>query len=267
MSTRAAAALFAMEHGLATLGELPIARQTRPLVASSPGDSKEAAMSGGASGPCERERVETIVIGGGQAGLAVGYHLAQRDLPFVILDANERIGDAWRKRWDSLRLFTPARYNALPGMAFPGPAQSFSTKDEVADYLEAYAARFDAPGSNRHQSRSAVQERQPFRRRSGRPVLRRLRTWWSRWQAIRSPESPSFAHELDPGIVPAPFQRVPEPLAAPRRAGTRRRSRELRRRDRDRGGEGAPERGSRGRRAVMSPSASRARRHGSSSCR
>ena len=70
----------------------------------------------------ERERVETVVVGGGQAGLAVGYHLAQRDLPFVILDANERIGDSWRKRWDSLRLFTPARYNALPGMAFPGPA-------------------------------------------------------------------------------------------------------------------------------------------------
>jgi putative flavoprotein involved in K+ transport len=91
------------------------------------------------------ERVETLVVGGGQAGLAVGYHLAQRDLPFVILDANERIGDAWRKRWDSLRLFTPARFNALPGMSFPGPAHAFSTKDEVADYLEAYAGRFELP--------------------------------------------------------------------------------------------------------------------------
>jgi NADPH-dependent 2,4-dienoyl-CoA reductase/sulfur reductase-like enzyme len=58
---------------------------------------------------------EVVVIGGGQAGLSVGYQLAKRDLPFVILDANERIGDSWRKRWDSLKLFTPARYDGLPG--------------------------------------------------------------------------------------------------------------------------------------------------------
>lgn len=65
------------------------------------------------------EHVETVVVGGGQAGLSVGYHLAQRGLPFVVLDANQRIGDAWRQRWDSLRLFTPARFNGLPGMPFP----------------------------------------------------------------------------------------------------------------------------------------------------
>jgi putative flavoprotein involved in K+ transport len=102
-------------------------------------------VSGAAKGLREPERVETVVIGGGQAGLTVGYHLAERSLPFVILDANERIGDSWRKRWDSLRLFTPARYNALPGMPFPGSGHSFSTKDEVGDYLEAYAARFQLP--------------------------------------------------------------------------------------------------------------------------
>ena len=90
----------------------------------------------------DTERIETVVVGGGQAGLSVGYHLARRGMSFVILDANERIGDAWRKRWDSLRLFTPARFNGLDGMPFPGPARSFSTKDEVADYLETYAARF-----------------------------------------------------------------------------------------------------------------------------
>jgi len=64
--------------------------------------------------------VGTVVIGGSQAGLAVGYYLKQQDLTFVILDENERVGDAWRKRWDSLHLFTPGRYDGLPGMLFPG---------------------------------------------------------------------------------------------------------------------------------------------------
>jgi putative flavoprotein involved in K+ transport len=91
------------------------------------------------------ERFDTVIIGGGQAGLATGYHLAKRGLPFVILDANERIGDAWRKRWDSLRLFTPARYDGLQGWRWEAPALSIPTKDEMADYLEAYAARFELP--------------------------------------------------------------------------------------------------------------------------
>ncbi len=89
--------------------------------------------------------VETLIIGGGQAGLAVGYHLARRGRPFVILDAAERTGDSWRMRWDSLHLFTAARYSGLPGMPFPARAWSYPTKDEVADYLEAYAARFGLP--------------------------------------------------------------------------------------------------------------------------
>src|SRR5918993_5742554 len=91
------------------------------------------------------EYFETVIIGGGQAGLSVGYHLKRQGRPFVILDANQRIGDAWRRRWDSLRLFPPARYDGLPGWPFPAPAWSYPTKDELADYLEAYAARFDLP--------------------------------------------------------------------------------------------------------------------------
>src|SRR5688572_12032815 len=93
-------------------------------------------------------RVQTVIIGGGQAGLSVGYHLARRGLEFVILDANRRVGDSWRKRWDSLRLFTPARFDGLDGMPFPAPPHSFPTKDEMADYLEAYAARFQLPVRN-----------------------------------------------------------------------------------------------------------------------
>jgi putative flavoprotein involved in K+ transport len=89
--------------------------------------------------------VETIVIGGGQAGLAVGYHLRRQQRPFVILDANARIGDAWRNRWDSLRLFSPARFDGLDGLPFPAADFAFPTKDEMADYLEAYAATFELP--------------------------------------------------------------------------------------------------------------------------
>ena len=74
------------------------------------------------------QRIETVIIGGGQAGLATGYQLARRGLPFVILDANDRIGDGWRNRWDSLRLFTPARYDGLPGWPFPAPDCSSPTR-------------------------------------------------------------------------------------------------------------------------------------------
>jgi putative flavoprotein involved in K+ transport len=91
------------------------------------------------------EQIETVIVGGGQAGLSVGYYLQQQGRDFVILDAHARIGDAWRKRWDSLRLFTPARYSGLAGMPFPAPAFSYPTKDAMADYLEAYATRFKLP--------------------------------------------------------------------------------------------------------------------------
>jgi len=91
------------------------------------------------------QQFDTIVIGGGQAGLSIGYYLARQGREFVILDANDRIGASWRKRWDSLRLFTAARYSSLPGMPFPAPPDVFPTKDVVADYLETYAARFQLP--------------------------------------------------------------------------------------------------------------------------
>jgi putative flavoprotein involved in K+ transport len=91
------------------------------------------------------QQFDTVVIGGGQAGLSIGYYLASQGREFVILDANDRIGASWRKRWDSLRLFTPARYSSLPGMPFPAPTDVFLAKDVVADYLEAYAAHFQLP--------------------------------------------------------------------------------------------------------------------------
>jgi putative flavoprotein involved in K+ transport len=89
------------------------------------------------------EQYDTVVIGGGQAGLALGYYLKEQERDFTILDAGDRIGDAWRRRWDSLRLFTPAALSGLPGMPFSFPGGYFPTKDEMADYLEEYARKFD----------------------------------------------------------------------------------------------------------------------------
>jgi putative flavoprotein involved in K+ transport len=146
------------------------------------------------------ERIDTLVVGGGQAGLSVGYHLARRGIPFVILDANRRVGDSWRNRWDSLRLFTPNRFNGLPGMPFPGPRWALPTKDEFADYLESYAERFELP------VRIGV-EVERLTRNGDRYVAtagdRRLEAdnvvvAMSSWQRPRVPE---FASELDPGII------------------------------------------------------------------
>ena len=88
---------------------------------------------------------DTVIVGGGQAGLATGYHLAKRGRSFVILDAGERVGDPWRKRWDSLRLYSPAGYDGLPGLRFPAKRTAYPTAGEMADYLEAYAAHFALP--------------------------------------------------------------------------------------------------------------------------
>src|SRR5687767_15958615 len=88
---------------------------------------------------------EVLVIGGGQAGLAMGYHLADKGLEFLIVDANPQVGHVWRSRWDSLRLFTSSEYNNLPGMEFTGTGGGYPGKDEIADFLQAYANEFQPP--------------------------------------------------------------------------------------------------------------------------
>ncbi len=93
----------------------------------------------------ETSHTEVVVVGGGQAGLTTGYYLTRAGIPFVILDAGTRPGEAWRRRWDTLKLFTPARYSSLPGLPFPGDPDHWPGKDEVADYLVDYAATFGLP--------------------------------------------------------------------------------------------------------------------------
>jgi putative flavoprotein involved in K+ transport len=95
--------------------------------------------------PVAGRPLEVLVIGAGQAGLALGHFLAARDADFLLLDAGSEIGHSWRSRWDSLRLFSPARYDSLPGLPFPAPADTHPSKDDVADYLAAYAQHFALP--------------------------------------------------------------------------------------------------------------------------
>ena len=146
--------------------------------------------------------LDVVVIGGGQAGLAVGYHLARQQRSFAILDAHERVGDAWRTRWEGLRLFTPGRFNSLPGMPFPGDPHGFPTKDEVADYLEAYAITFELP------VRTGVRVIDVWPADDGRGF--RIATDDGDYAAEQvviatgaydRPRVPDFAAELDPGIT------------------------------------------------------------------
>ena len=146
------------------------------------------------------QQLGTVVIGGSQAGLAVGYFLKQLDLPFVILDENDRIGDAWRKRWDSLRLFTPGRYNGLPGMPFPRSAWTYPTKDETADYLEAYARAFEIPVQTGVKVDRLAKTGDRFEVRSGQHTLVAENVVVATG-AFNNPRVPSFARELDKSIV------------------------------------------------------------------
>ena len=91
------------------------------------------------------EHTDVLIIGAGQSGLALGYHLQRRGLQVLLVDRNPRVGDSWRARWDSLKLYSPASRDGLPGMPFPASRTSYPSKDEMADYLEAYAEHFELP--------------------------------------------------------------------------------------------------------------------------
>ena len=148
----------------------------------------------------EAEYIDTIVIGGGQAGLSVGYHLSRRGLPFAILDGSDRIGDPWRNRWESLRLFSPARFNGLAGLPFDAPSFVFPTKDEMADYLEAYAARFDLPVRSGLRVDRLVRDGDRFVLTAGDRRFEAANVVVA-MSSYQKPHVPAFAAELDPAIV------------------------------------------------------------------
>jgi putative flavoprotein involved in K+ transport len=146
------------------------------------------------------ERVDTVIVGGGQAGLATGYHLKRLGHDPLILDAHGRVGDAWRMRWDSLRLFTYARYSGLPGMRFPAPGWSFPTKDDMADYLEAYSSRFDLEVRTGVTVDRLTREGDRFVLSVGDSRLE-ARSVVVATGPNRVPKVPPFANELDPSII------------------------------------------------------------------
>src|SRR5581483_1342579 len=148
----------------------------------------------------KRDRFDVIVIGGGQAGLSVGYCLARAGVRFVILDAQARVGDTWRARWDSLRLFTPAKFDSLVGMPFPAPRNAFPTKHEMADYLESYAARFRLPVQSGVRVERLYRRGAQFVAQSGSREFEAARVVvaMANWQR---PRLPPFAAALCPDIV------------------------------------------------------------------
>ncbi|HWQ00967.1 MAG TPA: NAD(P)-binding domain-containing protein [Gaiellaceae bacterium] len=146
------------------------------------------------------QNFDTLVIGGGQSGLAAGYFLQQAGQSFAILERNERIGQGWRERWDSLRLYSPAFRDGLPGMPFPAPPTSYPTAKEMGDYIEAYAAKFELP-VHRGVSVDALTKE------DGRYVVTAGDRQFSADNVViatgvfRKPYLPAFAGELDPGIT------------------------------------------------------------------
>lgn len=143
---------------------------------------------------------ETLVIGGGQAGLAMGYELGRRGVKYVIVEENERIGDNWRKRWDSLKLFTPGRYNSLPGLPFPGHGWAYPSKDQVAAYFEAYVSTFGLSVRTGCRVIRLARSGNRFELFCGDEVLHAANVVIATG-AFNRPRVPSFAASLDDGIV------------------------------------------------------------------
>jgi putative flavoprotein involved in K+ transport len=145
------------------------------------------------------EFFKVIVIGAGQAGLSAGYYLKKYNIPFLILDANERVGDSWRNRWDSLRLFTPAKFNSIAGMKFPAPPNYFPTKDEMGDYLEDYAAHFNLPVRTRIKVEGLSREGNIYCIRAGEKEFQAEHVIIA-MSNYQNPKIPRFAEQLNKDI-------------------------------------------------------------------
>ncbi len=145
-------------------------------------------------------RIDTLVIGGGQAGLAAGYYLKKAGKDFLIFDASEHTGTTWRRRWDSLRLFTPSKFNALPGKQFMRGDFYFPSKEETADYLEAYVRAFDLPVQHNVTVDSVAKTNGSFTATAGGKRISANNVIVATG-AYKNPVVPGFAKELKKSIV------------------------------------------------------------------
>jgi putative flavoprotein involved in K+ transport len=162
--------------------------------------------------------LDVLVIGAGQAGLALGQHLRQHDLRFLLVDRHARLGDSWRQRFDSLTLFTPRAYSALPGLPLTGDPDGYPTKDELADYLETYAARFDLPVAL--ETGIAALERRDggFHATTDRGDTLTARAVVIATGAFQEPVVPAIAAALSPSVTQLTAERYRNPVDVP--AGT-----------------------------------------------
>jgi putative flavoprotein involved in K+ transport len=144
--------------------------------------------------------LDVLVIGAGQAGLALGYHLEQAGLRFQIVERNPRLGNSWRNRYDSLVLFTPRAYSALPGLPLQGDPEGCPGKDEIADYLERYADHLDLPVLTRTGVRSLTRLDGGFRARTDAGEIIDARAVVLATGAFQRPAIPAIARRLSPEV-------------------------------------------------------------------
>ncbi|MGB7567545.1 MAG: NAD(P)/FAD-dependent oxidoreductase [Chitinivibrionales bacterium] len=162
----------------------------------------------------EKRHYRTIIIGSGQAGLATAYHLSRLHEEYILLDSNARIGDSWRTRWDSLRLFTPSQHDGLPGLPFPAARNTFPTKDEIADYLEKYVKEFSLPVMQDIQVSRLAKSPEGFEVSTTNGNLKSDRVVVATG-TNQQPRIPAFARELDQKIHQIHSSQYKNPKALP----------------------------------------------------